>query len=561
MPLNNQTIKDILVRQNYITAEDAEAAERHAAEQGGSIDSYLLSNNIISKQLLGQAIAEHFGVKYQNLEKQKVDDDIFFKVPEIVARNQHVAAIEHKGDVIKVVTSDPENINTQYALEKVFGVPVDVHYTGDDDLEELLRKYQTDIRSEIEKLDAAWENGDDDIRDETIIDIVKLIFNTAITNKASDIHLEPERETVQVRFRIDGILHDVVELRSDIYASVLSRIKILGKLRTDEHRAAQDGKYRFSDDSDEFYDIRISVVPTKNTENVVMRVLSAHNRQLGLRDVGFSEGDLKKVEKAIKNPHGMILVTGPTGSGKTTTVYAMMNKLNRREVHVATIEDPIEYDIHGVTQIQVNERTNLTFSEGLRAIVRQDPDIIMVGEIRDQETAGIAVNSALTGHLVLSTLHTNDAPTTLPRLRDMGVEPFLIASTVEIIIAQRLVRKICSNCVSSYTLTDAERNTLKDNEAFLQVLEKQKVTLDDLHLYKGSGCSVCGDTGYAGRAGIFETLHMDDEIRKAVMQHAHADDIRELAIKNGMNTMFEDGVQKALSGVTTLEEVMRVTIA
>lgn len=333
----------------------------------------------------------------------------------------------------------------------------------------------------------------------------------------------------------------------------------MARMRIDEHRSAQDGKLRFHTDDTHFTDIRISIVPTKYGENVVMRLLSAEGRQYTLGTLGFSGNDLERINAAVDSPHGMILVTGPTGSGKSTTLYGVLKKLNKRNVHIATIEDPVEYDIEGVTQIQVNEQTNLSFANGLRALVRQDPDIIMVGEIRDQETAGIAVNSALTGHLVLSTLHTNDAPTALPRLLDMHVEPFLVASTIEVIIAQRLVRKICPSCIGSYVPDTTEKKKLFRATIVKDLLKKKGYTeKKKMTLYKGSGCKVCNQTGYIGRMGLFEVLAMTETLRALVMQEASADEIRGQAVKEGMTTMLEDGIAKALEGQTTIEEVLRV---
>lgn len=329
---------------------------------------------------------------------------------------------------------------------------------------------------------------------------------------------------------------------------------MLSKLRTDEHQKAQDGKLVTKIEEDNL-DLRVSIVPITNGEKVVMRLLSEKSRQFSLEDLGFSETDLVKVTTAYKKPHGMILSTGPTGSGKTTSLYAILKLLNKREVNIATIEDPVEYDMDGINQIQVNEKTELTFAKGLRSIVRQDPDIILVGEIRDEETAGIAINSAMTGHLVLSTLHTNDAATSIPRLTDMNIEPFLISSTVNIIIAQRLVRKICQNCRVSYEspVKDLTKN-LSDASVAKHFKGEEKA-----RLYKGQGCPTCQHTGYTGRIGVFEILEITDEIRKAIVDKKPANIIHDLAIKSGMTTMLDDGLEKTKKGLTTIEEVVRVT--
>ena len=336
---------------------------------------------------------------------------------------------------------------------------------------------------------------------------------------------------------------------------IVSRIKILAKLRTDETRQAQDGKILTRLD-DEKLDIRVSVVPTTQGEKTVMRLLSAKGKYFDLADLGMSVPDLKIVKKAIRESYGMILSTGPTGSGKTTSLYALIKILNSRNINICTIEDPVEYDLEGVNQIQVNPKTNLTFADGLKSILRQDPDIIMVGEIRDSETASIAVNSAMTGHLVLSTLHTNDAAIALPRLLDMKIEPFLIASTVNVVIAQRLVRRICMKCIVSYVLSPEEVEGLKqeiDFKKFLNITE-----LDEIRFYKGKGCEHCNKSGYTGRIGIFEVLEVKDNIKELILVRADADKIKKQAIENGMTTMLEDGFGKVISGLTSIEEVLRV---
>ena len=354
-------------------------------------------------------------------------------------------------------------------------------------------------------------------------------------------------------------MHQVFESARELLDLIVMRIKVLARMRTDEHRAAQDGKFQFQEAGQQV-DVRVSIVPVTSGENVVLRLLSAEARQLGLSDLGFSETDLVKVKQALAYPHGMLLVTGPTGSGKTTTIYELLKTINTPTIHIATIEDPVEYDIEGVSQIQVNPKTNLTFAKGLRAIVRQDPDVIMVGEIRDEETAGIAINSAMTGHLVLSTLHANDTATTLPRLLDMGIQAFLAASTVNLVIAQRLVRKICEKCRASYQLTQEELSIIKAEPSLLAEFKK-RVGEDfaKADLYHGAGCPACAQTGFKGRVGIFEVLAMDDNIKKIILASKSREEILSAAVAGGMTTILADGVAKALAGKTTLAEVLRVT--
>lgn len=369
--------------------------------------------------------------------------------------------------------------------------------------------------------------------------------------RASDIHLDPEDNIFRVRFRIDGVLQDLYELPKNLHEEVVSRIKILAGLRTDEHQTAQDGRFRIILPNGSPVDVRVSIIPTYYGENTVMRLLSDGASDFTLKSLGFSSENQKKILSAMKKPYGMVLATGPTGSGKTTTLYTLVKMLNSRESSIITIEDPIEYSVVGINQIQVNPRTGLTFANGLRSILRQDPNIIMVGEIRDGETAGIAVNTALTGHMVLSTLHTNDAATTLPRLLDMKVEPYLIASTVNIAIGQRLVRKICDHCKTAKQITPAEIKSLSEIIP-VDAFNSHKV------FYSGTGCESCNNTGYNGRIGIHEVLVMDAKIREAILQKAQASEIRKIAISQGMTPMIQDGFEKAALGVTTIEEVLRM---
>jgi type IV pilus assembly protein PilB len=384
----------------------------------------------------------------------------------------------------------------------------------------------------------------------SIISVVDLLIKHAHKLRASDIHIDPSPDSVRIRLRIDGVLQDIFSLPKDIHSEIISRIKILTGLRTDEHQAAQDGRFRSLGDKDGIIDIRVSIVPTYYGENAVLRLLTDQSENFTLENIGFSKENLKKILDALRKPYGMILATGPTGSGKTTTLYTMIKRLNTKEVSIITIEDPIEYAVEGIEQVQINPRTGLTFATGLRSFLRQDPNIIMVGEIRDVETAGLAVNTSLTGHLLLSTLHTNDAATTLPRLLDMKVEPYLVASTVNIAIGQRLVRKICMACKTTRKITKSEQNSLA--EILPSEIKYQET------FYHGKGCDKCNGTGYSGRLGIHEVLVVDSDIRNAILAKSSASDIKKIAIKNGMPTMVEDGFLKAKAGLTTIDEALRV---
>jgi type IV pilus assembly protein PilB len=370
--------------------------------------------------------------------------------------------------------------------------------------------------------------------DISIINLIDCLIEKAHESKVSDIHIDPAVNNIRVRFRIDGVLEEAFLLPKNIHNEIISRIKVLSRLRSDEHQATQDGRFRYIfPETKEFIDLRVSIVPTYHGENAVLRLLSDKAEHFSLESLGFSKSDTEKITAAMKKTNGMILATGPTGSGKTTTLYTLIKMLSSPEVSIVTIEDPIEYAIENIEQIQVNAHKGLHFGSGLRSILRQDPNIIMVGEIRDTETASIAVNTALTGHLLLSTLHTNDAATTLPRLLDMGIKEYLVASTISIAIGQRLVRKICKDC-------------------------KEKIKVNGEFVYKGRGCKQCNGSGYRGRICINEVLVADNEIREAILQRASASGIKAIAIKNGMTTMLEDGFQKVTRGLTTIEEVLRV---
>jgi len=380
-----------------------------------------------------------------------------------------------------------------------------------------------------------------------------LVLRYGYENRASDIHIEPYEKKTILRYRIDGILHDVLTLPKTIHDFLISRVKILARLRTDVHDAPQDGHFSFSTPSEKV-DVRVSVVPIEEGEKVVMRVLAEKARKLNFEELGINERDAATVRKNLKKPWGMILASGPTGCGKTTTLYAMLKILNTREVNIMTIEDPIEYDIEGINQIQVNPKTNLTFAKGLKSIMRQDPNILMVGEIRDPETAKLATNAAMTGHLVLSSFHAINTATVLTRLQEMEVEPFVIASTVNITVAQRLVRKICSKCIESYEIPVSKISSLLPQKLISKLPLTEKNTV---RLFRGKGCPVCQKTGYLGRIGIFEILEMQESIKQLIVEKADSFKIEKEAVRLGMTTMLEDGLEKVENGITTLEEVLK----
>ena len=385
----------------------------------------------------------------------------------------------------------------------------------------------------------------------SIINIVDYLIAQAYANKASDIHIDPTREAIRVRMRVDGVLRDTCTLPSAIRSEIISRIKVIANLRTDEHQTPQDGRFRHEFVSGDTLDIRVSIAPTYHGESIVLRLLSDHAKECDLTNLGFSASDAERITSAIRKQSGMILVTGPTGSGKTTTLYTLMRILNTPDVAIVSIEDPIEYSIDGVEQLQVNPRAGLSFVNGLRTILRQDPNIIMVGEIRDAEAASICINTALTGHLLLSTLHTNDAATTIPRLLDMKAENFLVASTLRLSIGQRLVRKLCEQCKMPGTISADEWKSLSSLQHGDALGEKSKI-------YRAAGCAYCNDAGFSGRACISECLVIGDDIRDAILRRAPSSELKRIAMQGGMTSMLQDGFRKCLSGMTTIEEVLRV---
>ena len=557
MNLTKEQLHEALVERGGVNEEQfQEAANAREATEVG-IDRVLVSKGFLSDEQVGKLVAWYLDARFVNLREENVTEDVVHLIPESFARAKHLIPLgEEKGKVV-IATADPKNVLLKSLLEKYVRKQVEFVYATAQDLQDHMYVFRRDL-SEV--LTEAIEGRSATGIDTSIITVVDTIIDFAYQAGASDIHIEPEDDYAIVRYRVDGVLSDVAELPIDAHDSIITRLKVMGRLATDEHRAAQDGKIVYENPYGDSIEIRLSIVPTTHNEKSVMRLLSDKSRRFSMVDLGMHEEDYKKLSELIHRPWGMILVTGPTGSGKTTTLYSVLKSLNKRGVNITTVEDPVEYDIEGVNQIQVNEKTNLTFAKGLRSIVRQDPDIIMVGEIRDKETAGISVNAAMTGHLVLSSLHTNDAATAFLRLTDMEVEDFLIASIINVVIAQRLVRKVCMSCIHSSGLSAVEKQIVEHNpqvKKYLQELSKRK-DLKKMQIYKGKGCSVCNMTGYHGRAGVFEMLLVSDKIREAIMDHKNADEIHDIAVEEGMTTMLYDGIRKVLTGVTSLEEVMRV---
>ncbi|MEX1068380.1 MAG: ATPase, T2SS/T4P/T4SS family [Patescibacteria group bacterium] len=561
--ISDEDLTKILLEKELITDSQAEETEVEAKSKGISAYYLLLEKQIVRDGQLAKILADYYQAPPAPLGKVSIKDEVLGIIPEIVANAKLVVAFALDKDGIKLAMANPKDLETVEFIRKKTGQNISVYYATPREIDNTLRLYQKDIKGAIQKLlDEAAKVAKvvGKLPEVPIIKIVDMLLSYGIQNRSSDVHIEPKEEASLVRFRIDGILHDVTVLPHDIHEEVLTRIKVLAGLRTDEHFAAQDGKLSFRTGIDlpkerqERVDVRVSIIPTTHGEKVVMRLLSARVRQYSLEDMGFAQEDLVKIRDAYEKPYGMIIASGPTGSGKTTSMYAVLKILNKRDINITTIEDPVEYEMEGVNQIQINLKTELTFANGLRSIVRQDPDIILVGEIRDSETAGIAVNSAMTGHLVLSTMHANDAATTLIRLLDMGVEPFLVASSVNVVIAQRLLRVLCAECKKEQNIAITELR--KHFQADL--VEKHFGKGPKAKIWAAQGCPVCQHTGYTDRIGIHEVLLVDDEIRQAVVDRKDADKIQEMAVSKGMTTMIEDGLRKVVGGVTSLEEVLRV---
>jgi len=553
MLISDYQLTQLIFQEELADEKEVAKVVDFAKKSNTSLYDALVEKGLVSDEKLGQLIARYLNLPFIRLTNLSIADDIFSIIPERVARKQKIIPFARDESGIKLAVFDPENKVALEMISKKTDQPVYPNLATVRDIYNTLHIYKKDIQKAIEELlnREIRLSTDMTISDAPISKIVDLIIDYAYQYKASDIHIEPQEKSTLVRFRIDGILHDVLYLPKHLHDRIITRLKVLARLRTDEHLAPQDGKIRVNLD-EEVLDLRVSFLPIADGEKAVLRLLSSRTGLLTLADLGMNESDLSTVTRAMHKSFGMILSTGPTGSGKTTTIYAILKILHTREKNITTIEDPVEYRIAGVNQIQENTKTGLTFAQGLRSILRQDPNIIFVGEIRDGETAGIAVNAALTGHLVLSTLHTNDAATALPRLTDMKVEPFLVASTVNIIIAQRLIRRLCDSCKFPVQLPSAELAL----EIPMAAIRKHFGTESELTCFRGKGCTRCHTTGFSGRIGIFEVLEVTSDLRKLITARADSDSIEKAAISQGMTTLLDDGLDKVKKGLTTLEEVL-----
>ncbi len=565
LQIPNQKLKEILVKEDLISAENFDKLAIESKRMGQNMADVLVSQGIIKPDYFYTLVAKYVGVELVNLGGQAIEEKTLRKLSEDLARQKRALIFKEDSDgTLNVAMEDPSDLATIEFLEKNLKAKIRPFLATSDDLNRGFAFYGRHLTEDFkqiieENIQASLRRKIGDVKeaakDVPIVAIIDNILSYAVSLQASDIHIEILESLILIRYRIDGVLHEIIRMPKEVHPAIVARIKLLGSLKIDEHLKPQDGRFRHKVGPD-IIDIRISIIPVFYGEKVEMRLLPSTQRPLSMEELGILEDTRKIIEENIKKTYGMVLVCGPTGSGKTTTLYSILNILNRPEVNIVTIEDPIEYDIKYVNQTQINPLAGITFANGLRSILRQDPNIIMVGEIRDEETAEISVHSALTGHLVLSSLHTNDAATSVPRLVDMKVVPFLVAAVLNVSIAQRLVRKICLNCIESYAID-------KDMAAFLEKQLKEvnsysKLTIPKF-LYRGKGCAVCHNTGYRGRNGIYEVLNIDEEIRKLIVKPEFAlGDLNEVAKKKGMVTMFEDGLRKAALGMTTVEEVLRV---
>jgi type IV pilus assembly protein PilB len=548
---------DFLVEAGKLTVEQLEYVLKKQKSTGKRLGEILVEENIVTENDILYILEIQLGIKRVNFEEIEVDTEAVKAISANLANKHNIIPISIKNNRIQIVMSDPLNIIAIDDVRIATGYKVEIYMAANREVKEAIRKYYSSqyVKKAADELSKEQfsnkvetkeeESAAEDVKNSPVVRLVDNIIENAVRGRASDIHIEPFEKYVRVRYRVDGDLHEVLRTPADTLGALITRIKILSDLNIAEKRLPQDGRIMTVIDNKEV-DLRVSILPKVNGEKVVIRILSRDSFLVKKESLGINAGELKKLESFISNPHGIILVTGPTGSGKSTTLYTMLSELNTEDKNIITVEDPVEFLMEGINQVSVNAKIGLTFAAGLRSILRQDPDIIMIGEIRDGETAEIAIRSAITGHLVLSTLHTNDAPSSMLRLADMGVEPYLVATSVVGIIAQRLVRKVCPSCAEEYEATPYEKGILGIS-AYMKVKVK-----------RAKGCNACGNTGYKGRVGIYEIMEVTREHRELIMRGCSTDELRDLSIKNGMNTLRMACTDHVLKGITTVDELMRI---
>ena len=565
MAAKDDYLLDQLIDLGYVTRPQVDALQVEADAAGAGVVDMLIERKVIRSQDLTTAKAAHFGFEVVNLGEMRLDDEVISAVPRHIAKRYKVIPVFKHGHSITVALSDPADLDTIDSLNHLLKADITVNVASEEDIDAALAKYYGAADDSVSKMIQDITEGEVEIggpassvmaddgatvdADAPIIKLVNTLIVEAFRSRASDIHLEPLAKTFRVRYRIDGVLHEVKSPPKRLQASIISRLKIQSNMSIAEKRIPQDGRIQTTVGG-KMIDLRVSCLPTNHGESIVMRILDKEGLKLGLPELGFFTDDQQTFERLIGLPDGILLVTGPTGSGKTTTLYSCLNFINRPDRKIITVEDPVEYLLAGINQVQVAESVGLSFSAALRSILRQAPNVIMLGEIRDLETATIAINASLTGHLVFSTLHTNDAPSAVTRLIDIGVKPFLVASSTRALMAQRLVRKICRKCAAPYTPPETE----------LRALNIDPNNTQNATFMKGKGCSDCGKTGYRGRFGIFEIFVIDDEARKLIYDRVPSSVLRTRAREMGMRTLREDGARKVLAGLTSADEVIRATV-
>jgi len=581
MKVEPQQLKAFLLDAGLVTQIQFDEAQKKAEKTKQKVGDVLVSQGLITQEELIKLEAYILGIPFVNLEKELVSPEVLKIIPEPIARSHNIVTFRKKGQDLEVAMLDPEDLRMIEFIKKTTNLRILPRLTDPESIKNVLRQYQKTLEAEFGEIIKKEVGGIKTKKEEEIVEektelqkiaeelpiirIVETLLKHAILQRASDIHIEPTEKEVLVRYRIDGILRDAMTLPKIAASGIVARVKVLSNLKLDEHRLPQDGRFKIETE-DYRYSIRVSVLPVFNGEKIVMRLLSETAKAFTLEQLGLRNEALERVQDNLRKPVGMILVTGPTGCGKTTTLYSMMEILNDPGVNISTIEDPVEYRMPRINQTQVNPKIDLTFASGLRSLVRQDPDIIMVGEIRDSETASLAINAALTGHLVLSTLHTNSAAGAIPRLIDMKVEPFLLSSTLNCILAQRLVRKLCPE-KEKYFLKESELENIAkycNLDKILKILKEEKIvqkkaSWKNIPFYRPKKSEECSE-GYKGRIGIFEVLPVTETIKEMIVKQATSDEIQEQAQKEGMRTMLEDGFVKTAQGITSIEEVLRVII-
>jgi type IV pilus assembly protein PilB len=577
MIVDNERLKIFILDAGLLKEDAINQAIAESKETGKRLGDILTEKKLLDHNQIRQLYSYILGIPFVNLEKENIPKEILQIIPEPIAKKYQIVAFKKTGTELKVAMLNPEDLQTIDFIRKKTGLRISPCITTEEGIGNALKQYEQSLKAEFGDIidknsqDISKEGSLEKVaQDLPVIRIVDTLLKHAILQEASDIHIEPDEKEVRVRYRIDGILHDAMTLPRAVIDGIVARIKILSNLKLDERRLPQDGRFKIEQEGRRVA-FRVSILPVYSGEKVVMRLLDESSKGLTLEGMGLWGNPLEIIHQAIKKPNGMLLVTGPTGSGKTTTLYTIMDILNTPQVNISTVEDPIEYKMFRINQTQVNPLIGLTFSQGLRALLRQDPDIIMVGEIRDKETMEIAIHSAMTGHLVLSTLHTNSAAGSIPRLLDMGAEPFLIASTINVVMAQRLVRKLCPDCRQAYNLDAELIDSLKkqlDLERIFGLAAKnnmldkglqEKKDWSQVTFYHPGGCERCRQEGYKGRIGIFEVLEIDEEVSQMIAKLATSDDIEKKSQEKGMIRMIEDGIIKAIQGTTSIEEILRVT--